>query len=80
MKGPLWGDEKTGNETQAQDYLADRALIIAANRGPVTFETCEDGRLESQPVPAVRRRVDRLRPHKRGRGVGIGDRGDDGGM
>jgi trehalose 6-phosphate synthase len=48
MKGPLWGDEKTGNETQAQDYLADRALIIAANRGPVTFETCEDGRLESQ--------------------------------
>jgi trehalose 6-phosphate synthase len=48
MKGPLWGDEKTGNETQAQDYLADRALIIAANRGPVTFEVAEDGHLEPQ--------------------------------
>ena len=48
MRDPLWEDEKTENGIQAQTYLADRALIIAANRGPVTFETCEDGHLESQ--------------------------------
>ncbi|MFQ5593609.1 MAG: trehalose-6-phosphate synthase [Anaerolineae bacterium] len=28
------------------DFFADRALIIAANRGPVTFNTTEDGSLQ----------------------------------
>jgi trehalose 6-phosphate synthase len=32
-------------EALQADFFADRALIIAANRGPVTFETTEDGRL-----------------------------------
>jgi trehalose 6-phosphate synthase len=30
------------------DYLADRALIVAANRAPVTFDRAEDGTLEFQ--------------------------------
>jgi trehalose 6-phosphate synthase len=30
------------------DFFANRALIIAANRGPVTFETAEDGSLQFQ--------------------------------
>jgi trehalose 6-phosphate synthase len=30
------------------DFFADRALIIAANRGPVTFEQGDDGRLDPQ--------------------------------
>jgi trehalose 6-phosphate synthase len=30
------------------DFFANRALIIAANRAPVTFETAEDGSLQSQ--------------------------------
>jgi trehalose 6-phosphate synthase len=29
-------------------FFSDRALVIAANRGPVTFETAEDGTLEYQ--------------------------------
>jgi trehalose 6-phosphate synthase len=32
----------------AADFFRDRALIIAANRGPVTFETAEDGSLQFQ--------------------------------
>ncbi len=35
-------------ETLEADLFADRALIIAANRGPVTFESTEDGGLEFQ--------------------------------
>jgi trehalose 6-phosphate synthase len=33
-------------ETLQADFFAERALIIAANRGPVTFETAKDGQLE----------------------------------
>jgi trehalose 6-phosphate synthase len=48
MKSPLWKDENTRNKVQARRFLADRALIIAANRGPVTFEMTEDGHPEPQ--------------------------------
>jgi trehalose 6-phosphate synthase len=33
-------------EALQAEFFANRALIIAANRGPVTFESCEDGSLE----------------------------------
>jgi trehalose 6-phosphate synthase len=35
-------------EALQADFFANRALIIAANRGPVTFETAEDGSLQFQ--------------------------------
>jgi trehalose 6-phosphate synthase len=35
-------------EALQADFFSNRALIIAANRGPVTFERAEDGRLEFQ--------------------------------
>jgi trehalose 6-phosphate synthase len=35
-------------EALQTDFFANRALIIAANRGPVTFETAEDGSLQFQ--------------------------------
>jgi trehalose 6-phosphate synthase len=35
-------------EALQTDFFANRALIIAANRGPVTFETAEDGGLQFQ--------------------------------
>jgi trehalose 6-phosphate synthase len=35
-------------EAVQADFFADRALIIAANRGPVTFEQTEEGALEFQ--------------------------------
>ncbi len=45
----LDGDD-TGQrrETLQTDFFTNRVLIIAANRGPVTFETAEDGRLQFQ--------------------------------
>jgi trehalose 6-phosphate synthase len=48
MKSPLLEDEKAANEIQTRSYLADRALIVTANRGPVTFTMAEDGHLEPQ--------------------------------
>jgi trehalose 6-phosphate synthase len=48
MSRPFWENEAMGNKVPVQRCLSDRALIIAANRGPVTFETAEDGRLEQQ--------------------------------
>ena len=41
-------DEQHHCETLQADFFADRALIIAANRGPVTFEMAEDGSLTFQ--------------------------------
>ncbi|RPI54258.1 MAG: hypothetical protein EHM56_06430 [Chloroflexi bacterium] len=38
--------EDHGCQELLSGYLADRALIIAANRGPVTFEQNEDGTLQ----------------------------------
>ena len=35
-------------EALQADFFADRALVIAANRGPVTFETGEDGSPKSK--------------------------------
>jgi trehalose-6-phosphate synthase len=35
-------------ESLQTNFFANRALIIAANRGPVTFETAEDESLQSQ--------------------------------
>jgi trehalose 6-phosphate synthase len=35
-------------EALQADFFADRALIIAANRGPVTFERAKDGSLQYQ--------------------------------
>lgn len=36
-------DEQKRCETLQADFFADRSLIIAANRGPVMFQTAEDG-------------------------------------
>jgi trehalose 6-phosphate synthase len=41
-------DKRHHCETLQVDFFADRALIIAANRGPVVFETAEDGSLQAQ--------------------------------
>ncbi len=41
-------DTRQRCEALQTDFLANRALIIAANRGPVTFETAEDGSLQFQ--------------------------------
>ena len=41
-------NEAVGSEGQVQSLLSDRALIVAANRGPVTFEMVEDGHLAQQ--------------------------------
>jgi trehalose 6-phosphate synthase len=41
-------DTRQRCEALQTDFLANRALIIAANRGPVTFETAEDGSLGFQ--------------------------------
>jgi trehalose 6-phosphate synthase len=41
-------DKRYRCETLQADFFANRALIIAANRGPVTFEMAEDGRLSLQ--------------------------------
>jgi len=48
MSRPFGENEKMGNKIQAQSFLSGRALIVAANRGPVTFEVAEDGHLEPQ--------------------------------
>ena len=48
MGGLEYGDEQHHCETLQADFFADRALIIAANRGPVTFEMAEDGGLTFQ--------------------------------
>jgi trehalose 6-phosphate synthase len=42
------GDTSQLCEVLQTDFLANRALIIAANRGPVTFEMAEDGSLQFQ--------------------------------
>jgi trehalose 6-phosphate synthase len=42
------GDKHQHCETVQADFFANRALIIAANRGPVTFETAEDGSFSFQ--------------------------------
>jgi len=34
---------KTNNREHCEEFFADRSLIIAANRGPVMFQTAEDG-------------------------------------
>ncbi|MGB3713864.1 MAG: trehalose-6-phosphate synthase [Candidatus Promineifilaceae bacterium] len=36
-------DEEKLREALQDDFFAERSLIIAANRGPVTFQTAEDG-------------------------------------
>ena len=41
-------DKRQHCETLQADFFANRALIIAANRGPVTFETADDGNLSLQ--------------------------------
>ena len=41
-------DESQCSEALQADFFADRGLIIAANRGPVTFERAENGALHSQ--------------------------------
>jgi trehalose 6-phosphate synthase len=41
-------DMRQRREALQTDFLSHRALIIAANRGPVTFETAEDGSLRFQ--------------------------------
>ena len=41
-------DARQHCEVLQADFLSHRALIIAANRGPVTFETAEDGSLQFQ--------------------------------
>jgi trehalose 6-phosphate synthase len=35
-------------EALQADFFAERALVIAANRGPVTFERAEDGRFQAR--------------------------------
>jgi trehalose 6-phosphate synthase len=37
------GERSLCQEALQADFFADRALVIAANRGPVTFERAEDG-------------------------------------
>ncbi|HEC35371.1 MAG TPA: trehalose-6-phosphate synthase [Anaerolineae bacterium] len=44
----LGQDWRHGCEELRASFFADRALIIAASRGPVTFETAEDGRLSAR--------------------------------
>jgi trehalose 6-phosphate synthase len=41
-------DTRQRRETLQTDFFTNRVLIIAANRGPVTFEMAEDGRLQFQ--------------------------------
>lgn len=41
-------DAEVGGDTTLADLLGDRALTIAANRGPVTFDVAEDGRVKFQ--------------------------------
>ncbi|GAB4527704.1 MAG: glycosyltransferase family 20 protein [Anaerolineae bacterium] len=41
-------DERYLCETLQADFFADRALVVAANRGPVTFEVGEDGQVDFQ--------------------------------
>jgi trehalose 6-phosphate synthase len=48
MKGLDVDDTRQRCEALQTDFFANRALIIAANRGPVTFETAEDGSLGFQ--------------------------------
>ena len=36
-------DERKQCEALQADFFAERSLIIAANRGPVMFQTAEDG-------------------------------------
>jgi len=48
MQSPVMDSEAIPGETGQRDLPSARALIIAANRGPVTFEVAEDGRLEPQ--------------------------------
>jgi len=43
-------DKRHRCETLQADFFADRALIIAANRGPVVFERAEEGNLDFQRV------------------------------
>jgi trehalose 6-phosphate synthase len=43
-------DKRQHCETLQADFFANRALIIAANRGPVGFERAEDGSLDFQRV------------------------------
>ena len=47
MGWDLW-DESQCSEALQADFFADRGLVIAANRGPVTFEPAENGALQSQ--------------------------------
>ncbi len=44
-------DSEVGYDTTPADLLGDRALIIAANRGLVTFDVAEDGRVQFQRGP-----------------------------
>jgi trehalose 6-phosphate synthase len=37
-------------EALQADFFSNRALVVAANRGPVTFETAEDGSVQFQRV------------------------------
>jgi trehalose 6-phosphate synthase len=36
-------ETETDNKKHCEEFFADRSLIIAANRGPVKFQTAEDG-------------------------------------
>ncbi len=42
-------DRKHGCKKLQHDFFADRSLIVAANRGPVTFNKTEEGKLEFEP-------------------------------
>ena len=48
MSRPFGENEAVGSEVQVRSLLSERALIVAANRGPVTFELAEDGHLAQQ--------------------------------
>ncbi len=48
MKDLDMDDTRRRCETLQADFLSHRALIIAANRGPVTFEIAKDGSLQFQ--------------------------------
>jgi len=48
MTAPIEADGPTYCETLESEVLAGRPLIIASNRGPVTFQTAGDGSLQAQ--------------------------------
>ena len=74
MTEPDREDQRQSYEALQSEFFANRALIIAANRGPVTFEKAEDGTILiragrgraghglDRPVPAHGCHLDRLHP------------------